>query len=299
MPFSIDERTKVALTAFILFCVSMLVTAQSARHPSVAENGGAVVAEVLSPFQIFNRWFQGGVVHVWSSYLALVHVREENEQLRDRLAVLEAENTALSELKHEAAELRGLLGVATEEPLTKVPAQVIGYDATQWVQSITIDRGSQHGIAPGMAVIERAGLVGQVIVAGPTTSRVLLVSDPASGVDGVVQSSRARGIVQGAGGLRCTWQFVLKEDEVAVGDRIMTSGLDGIYPRGISIGIVSAIDSRGSGLFRTIEVTPSVDVSLLNHVLVVTGQPRGPGAVRPLSKPVVPEGASFGEGGMR
>ena len=284
MAFPIDERTRVALTAFGLFCLSMFLTAQSARNPSIASSGGAIVSEILSPLQGLNRWTQGGIADVWRSYVALMGVREENVRLTERLAVLEAENSAIVELRNEVQDLRALLSISSDLPLSKVAARVIGYDATQWVQSVTIDRGTQNGIREGMAVIERSGLVGQVIVAGPTTSRVLLLSDPASGVDGVIQSSRARGIVQGAGGLRCTWQFVLKEDEVTVGDRVVTSGLDGIYPRGISIGIVSAIDSRASGLFRVIEVTPAVDITMLDHVLVITSLSPERTAVAPLSR---------------
>jgi len=275
----------MSLSALALFCLSMFLTAQTARDPSIAASGSVVVGEVLAPAQSLNRWLQGGVSGVWQEYFALVDVQNENVQLKSRLAILEQTNTQLLEMRHEVMQLRDLLAVETEDAGTRVPARVIGYDATQWVQSISLDRGSNHGIQVGMAVVARNGLVGQVMAVGPRTSKVLLITDPASGVDGIIQSSRARGTVLGAGGMECVWQFVLREDPVEVGDRLITSGLDGVYPRGIPIGVVASVDSRGSGMFRSIEVTPTVDFSLIDYVLVITSnQPLGTSAIRPLSK---------------
>ena len=280
-----DQRLRMTFSSLVLFCFAMFLTAKTARDPSIAASGSVVVGEVLAPAQSLNRWFVGGISGVWEDYFALMGVQQENIQLKSRLAVLEQANSQLLEMRHEVHQLRDLLSVETEDPSTRVSARVIGYDATQWVQSITLDRGSNSGIRIGMAVVARNGLVGQVMAVSPRTARVLLITDPASGVDGIIQNSRARGTVRGAGAMECVWQFVMKDEQVEVGDRLITSGLDGVYPRGIPIGVVSSVESRGSAMFRSIEVTPAVDFSLIDYVLIITSnQPDGVSALKPLSK---------------
>lgn len=266
---AIDARTRVALTAFALFLFAMFLTAQSAKNPKLAGFGGSFVGEILAPFQIANRWMQSGVFGSWSRYIELIDVKEENQSLRARLAVLEAQASKLIELQHEVVELRALMAIDLETDPKQITARVISFDTTQWVQAITIDRGRKHGVRPGLAVVNASGLIGQVVAAGPSVARVLLITDPVSGVDSVIQESRVRGVVQGAGGSKCSLQFVERSEEVKIGDRLATSGLDGVFPRGIPVGVVTQVDTRPSGIFKIIEVRPSVDLTALDYVLVL------------------------------
>lgn len=274
MAAAAGNRARVVATSFFLFCISLFLTAYSAKNPSMVRSGFAVFSEFLRPVQILNSSAHSSVTGVWDGYVSLIDVKEENKRLRERLNALESANSALLEFKDENVRLRGLLGIIQEGGMDGIAARVIGYDPSNWVQAITVDRGSQHGIEPGMAVVENEGVVGQVMSTSLGTSRVLLITDHGSGVDAIVQSNRARGVLEGSGGGTCKLLYVSVGEQVAVGDRIITSGMDGVYPKGLLLGVVSEIKSRSEGLFQSIEVKPSVVFSKLENVLIVTDSSR-------------------------
>jgi len=270
VPF--QNTTRVVATSLVLFFVAFALTAYSARNPSIGRVGAALASEMLRPIQALNRAVNRGVFGLWDAYIALVGVKSDNVKLMDRLAVLEAENSRLLEFEHENKRLRSLLGVSEITGLSGMVANIIAYDPSNWIQAVSIDRGSSDGVEVGMPVIEGNGVVGQVISAGVTSARVLLLTDHSSGVDSIIQGSRTRGIVEGSGGFQARWNYVLTEDEVAVGDRVITSGLGGVFPKGLLVGIVSDLGEKRSGkLFQHIEIKPSVDFSRLESVLVATG----------------------------
>jgi len=271
MAVAIDNRAKVAVTAFVLFCVSLVLTSWSARNSAVARVGSTVAGEVLYPFRSVSAAVFGRLADAWSGYVALTGVQDENRRLHERLAVLEADNARLLELRGEHERLRAILNMSEGRNLRGVGARVIGRSATSWTQTIDLDQGSGVGIAAGQAVIAGAGLVGQVIAAGPHTAQVLLITDHSSGVDALIQNTRARGIVEGVGEFLCRWRFVLVEDQVKIGDQVVTSGLDGVYPKGLVVGVVTDLERSEAGLFRNIALTPAVDLARLENVFVVTG----------------------------
>lgn len=291
MGSGVNNRTRVAGASLLLFSISLFLTAYSARNPALVSVGSGAVAELLSPVQRAWRWGFSGVAGVWNSYVAVWGARQESQQLKERLAALEQQNIKLQELQHENKQLSSLLQLKQESELSGIVARVIGYDASQWVQSLTIDRGTSDGVVIGAAVVEHNGLVGQVIAAAPNTAKILLITDPASGVDGIIQDTRARGIVEGAGPSQCRWRFVVREDEVRVGDRVLTSGMDGIYPRGVIVGTIDAADSKRSGLFQAIEIKPEVDFASLEQVFVVRRSDGVVGPVRPLNQNSAVSGA--------
>lgn len=265
-----DNRKSVVIATVVLFFVSLILASYSSRNAWVSEIGSVFVAESIRPFQAVVRGVGGTAVDYWGDYLALWDVHAENERLRARLELLESENSRLLEWESEITRLRGLLNIAQEEGLKGIAADVIGYDPSNWVQAITINRGSSDGLRSGLAVIKGNYVVGQVVAVSPRSARVLLITDHSSGVDSIVQSSRARGVVRGLGGEQCELNHVLIDEEVAVGDRIITSGMDGVFPKGLLVGIVLQIDKRGKGMFQNIRIRPSVKFSRLETVLVVT-----------------------------
>jgi rod shape-determining protein MreC len=261
---------RVSATSFALFCLALFLTSYSAKKPEIAQSGKYLFAEVVSPFQRTGSYLHGGVGGVWSEYVALREIRTENTALRSRLAALEAENAKIIEAQQENERLRNLLGIVERSTLRGVAASVIGHNPSSWAKTITIDRGTRDGIRTGMAVIETQGVVGQVISAGRTSAEVMLITDHTSGVDSIIQRTRARGVVEGSGGRFCRLRYVLKEEDLKVGDVVITSGMDGVYPKGLLIGIVSELDGNKRGLFQMLEVAPTVDFSRLENVLVVT-----------------------------
>ncbi|WKZ57418.1 MAG: rod shape-determining protein MreC [Bdellovibrionota bacterium] len=269
----VEKGRKAAGTALALFLLSTLLSAYTAKRPHIAGSLSGAFTEVLYPLLSSISSLRGGVGGIWDGYIALRGVKEENHELRRRLEVLEAQNSRLLELRHENDRLRGLLKVGEETQLSGVVADVIGYEASNWVQAITLNRGSADGVWVGTAAVDQEGLVGRVIAVSPSTSKVLLITDPTSGVDAIAQDTRAHGVVEGNGSTLCRWRFVLNDDEVKIGDRIITSGMDGLFPKGLLVGVVSAIEP-GDGLFQSVDVRPAVRLPHLESVLLLTGAQR-------------------------
>ncbi len=190
--------------------------------------------------------------------------------LQEQVNLVEAENSRLRELRHENTRLNTILNGISSQGFTGVVGTVIGYDPTGWVQSIIVNRGTADGVREHQPVIFGDGVVGQVVSAAPLTSQVLLIIDHASGVDAIVQRNRARGVLTGAGLYGCKLQYVELKEQVAIGDLVITSGLDGIYPKGLSLGHISKVNK--DTLFYSLELTPQVNFSRLESVFIVTGQ---------------------------
>ncbi len=279
----ISTRTHVAVASLALFVGALFLTAYSSRNPSVAKVGNALVLELIAPVSRLAEMVRNGVETVWGQYVHLVGTSAENELLVARVQELEGKLSALSEFERENARLRQMLSFSAENGLRSVAASVIGSDPSGWIRGIVIDRGSVHGVEPGMAVVHSKGIVGQVASVSSNASRVLLVNDHSSGVDVVVQGSRARGVVEGAGERVCELKFITKETPVKEGDLIITSGMDRVFPKGLIVGTIVDVDSQSGGLFQTVEVKPSVDFSRLEEVLIVFPQP-AVGTQQPLKK---------------
>ena len=154
-----------------------------------------------------------------------------------------------------------------------VAAEVIGQDPSSWFKSVTINKGEGDGVKRGMAVISPDGVVGQILKAAPHYATVLLVTDYNSAIDSIVQKTRARAIVEGSGENRCQLKYLLRTDEVNVGDVIVTSGLGGNFPKGLLIGEIRRVEKKGRGVFQYADLMPSVDLTKLEEVLVITESP--------------------------
>src|SRR5262249_30724941 len=137
-------------------------------------------------------------------------------------------------------------------------AQIIGRDPLPWFSTVTINKGEADGVQKNMAVLSPFGVVGQTTTISAHSARVLLITDHNSSVDGVVQRSRARGIVEGALDGRCLMKYLKRGEDVEVGDRVVTSGLDGIFPKGVIVGDVTRVTRGNRGLMQVAEVKPSV-----------------------------------------
>lgn len=268
----VQQNVKIFTTTVVLFFVALILTSYSSQNPAVTSVGMGLASEILAPAQSVTRSVYSGVDQFWSNYIALVSVVGEKERLEERLSTLESEYAKLIEFKHENARLRDLLKIKQSHDLLGVTGNVIAHDPSRWADTITLDVGSQDGVQSGQAVVMGGGVVGQVISSGISTSRVLLLTDPTSGVDAILQETRVRGVVEGKGEFRLFWNYVLNDHEISVGERIVTSGKDGIFPRGLVVGVVSDVVKTKGNLFQKIEVTPSVDFSMLETVMVITGK---------------------------
>jgi len=235
---------------------------------------GVVFLEVLRPLQSVTTNTSGRVSGLWGSYLDLVGVEADNQRLRERLRQLEAEHHRDTEIELENHRLQRLLDFRNDVPSQGVTAGVTGKDASGLFQTFTLDRGESDGVKAGMAVVAPDGVVGRIGQASPHASRVLLISDHNSGVDALVQRTRARGIVEGALNGGCSMKYIKRGDDVAVDDVVVTSGLDGIFPKGVLIGTVNHVTRKDVGLFQIAEVTPAAEFGKLEEVWVITTAPQ-------------------------
>ncbi len=212
--------------------------------------------------------------HIWESYVDLQDVNEENHVLKAQLAEMENEITTYREALIENRRLRQLLEIKKRAPWKSTVAHVVGTDIAPWRAVITIDVGRADGITPDMPVLCQGGLLGRVIDTSMHYSKVMLVTDYHSRIAAIVQRNRARGILKGDGARGCILDYVKKGVDVQSGDVIITSGLDGIFPKGLLIGKVKLVGRRErSDLFQYIGVKPTGNINEAEEVVVLMRPP--------------------------
>lgn len=234
------------------------------QFSTVHKLGLELVGAAQSVTTMVGGYFRG----VWSDYSELIDVRGENRRLREELAQYKAATTQYREAVATNVRLEKLLGLKEVLPDPTLTVRVVGFDPSPWYKTIIIDRGSSDGVQRGMPVVTVEGIVGQVIEASPHYAKVLLANDPNSAVDVVVQKNRVQGILKGDGE-RFVLHYVLRNADVEEGDEIITSGLGGVFPKGLSVGRVDKAVVSRSGMFKGIVVEPAANFSCLEYLIVI------------------------------
>lgn len=229
----------------------------------------SIAGFILSPSQNFFTQIIQSVSGSINHYFLLVDVARENDQLKLEVQRLISEKNQIIERLASQNRLAKLMAYEDDWDKKTVVASVIGRDATQWSKVVVINKGTQNGMRNHLAVVTDAGVIGQVIHAGVNTSKVLLIIDGRSAVDALFQDNRVSGVVVGMGEDECQLKFVPNTVDVKVGDTMLSSGLGGIFPKGLVIGKVSQVSRKKQGLFQEITLTPSSDLSRLEEVLVL------------------------------
>ncbi len=211
---------------------------------------------------------------VWESYIALTHARAENESLRRENAALRDANLQLREALVESGRLERIAAMREQFEIPMLPLEVVGQDVSPWFRALLLDGGRDDGVASGMPVITDQGVVGLVTATASRGARTMLLLDRQSAIHGIVQRSRARGIVRGLGTDRLEFELVVRGDDVAVGDVVIASGLGAVYPKGLRIGEVVEVEESLVGLTRRALIRPAVDLGRLEQVFVMLW--RGP-----------------------
>jgi rod shape-determining protein MreC len=276
------------LLVAMLAAFFVLASYQADRARTVSTARSAVVTAV-SPVQRLVATVVGGATSIWNSYVALVGAAAENEHLRAERDALERQARRLREMGRENERLRALVGIAKDLAPGWRVARVIGREPTHRYTSLTLDRGTADGVITDAPVIAPDGsLVGRVVEAGRWTSLVQLITDPLAGVGARLSSSRATGMVSGTGGPQLDLRYVNSLTEVQVGEEVLTSGEDAIYPAGLLLGEIASftfgppvpgtrsvpLTREQSALFLEIAVTPAIEVDRLETVLILdTRQP--------------------------
>jgi rod shape-determining protein MreC len=265
------RRNRVLASTLVVLAVGAALVIAGGGERLREDRLGRLFLEVMAPLQQVTMAVSRTLGHGVESLFAMLRARSDIEALRDRVRALQ-QTARLTEVELENERLRALLDFRETLAGDLLAARVIAHDATALSRTLTIDRGSADGVVKGAAVLAPAGIVGHVFLASFNAARVLLITDHNSGVDAVVQRTRARGIVEGTVDGHCGLKFVKRTEELLVGDLVVTSGLDGIFPRSTPIGRIVSVDKRGQGLFQYAIVEPAVDFDRLEEVLVARGR---------------------------
>jgi rod shape-determining protein MreC len=260
------QRTGVLFVAVLLLHV-VLISAQ------VNSKSGVPVLEAVT-FGIFSEaqptmtGVVSGVRRVWSGYIGLRHLKQENDALKRDLAAAQIAAQEQNALANRARGLEKLLELRDRTSLQTAAAEIIGTAPTQDFRTVTIDKGTREGLRPDMAVIAPAGVVGRIVVPSARSAKVQLLVDRNAAAGAIVERSRAQGVVVGVGGDLLEMEYVSEGYDLAVGDVVVTSGIDGIYPKGFVIGRIESMERIG-GAYKRVVVRPAVDFNGLEEVLVV------------------------------
>ena len=241
------------------------------RHP----DSGSVrlirmwTVSALSPLERAIVSTGHGFRGLWSGYVDLRSVRQDNRRLREENQQLKIQQALWEQDSSQAHRLQALLDFKQHFIHQTLAAQVIGSSGTETSRVLYLDRGSHDGVKPDMAVITPDGIVGKVARSFANTSQVLMITDHTSGVGGLLESSRLHGIVSGTPHGDLALRYIMQEETVQKGDRVLTSGGDRIFPKGLQIGTISEIGRGGDG-FYSLTLTPAANLNRLEEVLVVT-----------------------------
>ena len=269
---------------FVVVVVAHLVLisaqARTERGVSILES---VVFGMFAEVQRAATSGVGTVQGTWDDYFALQEVRRENESLKREVEQLRIGLQEERNIARQARTLEEMLDLRREFPLQTTGARVIGGGASSLFKSITIDKGTQDGVKSDMAVIAPAGVVGRIVQPTARAAKVQLLLDSGAAAGAIVERSRVQGLVVGTGdSLRL--EYIPSTADIKVGDRLVTSGIEGIfpappvikgqYPKGFVIGEIESLE-RGAGKFTNVVVRPAVDFVSLETVLVVLDRPAG------------------------
>ena len=263
-----EYRFYIILFAFILIPVIAIDT--STRAPRDYRFYDKVIVTITAPIQGAISWTLEQLASGFENYVYLLHTRKENVALLEENRSLLNSIANLRETEQENLRLKKLLHFEEANKLETIVARVVAKDVSTEFRAIRINRGESSGVRRNMAVVTDQGIVGRVLRTTAHTADVVTVLDLLSAVDVINERSRARGVMEGLNDEVAQLKFTIRTDDYQPGDLLISSGLGGIFPKGIPAGTVSRVNRKPFGISQDVEVTPSVDFSKLEEVLVIT-----------------------------
>ena len=271
------KNYRIVIFVVSLFVAALIMISYHVKYDSGTGYVKKLVLQAAAPVQMALSAAIRNIGDSWARYVYLVGLQDENAALQRRIHDINAELILYKEGYLEAQRLRRHLALQDEYDHQMIAARVIGREQAAISKTILINKGSLHGLKIGMPVLTPPGLIGRLTDVSWHSSRVLLLTDERSNVDVLLQRTRVQGILRGAGPRGCTIKYVSKMQDVKEGDMVISSGMSNVFPKGLLIGVVHSVDRGEVGLFINIRVTPFVDLSKLEEVLVLnTEAPRRP-----------------------
>lgn len=266
-------RHKGAVISVMLFVTSLLLVLTPGEEGTIQRKSRSYFLTLISPVQKLINSVCEDVVSIWNNYIYLVNLKEENQKLESDYNKISSKYQNLITLYNEAEKknrrLEEILGF-TESSLYRLePARVIGRDPLVYSSTIVVDKGADDEVITGMPVISSSGIVGVVIAVSKSSSRIMLINDKNSRIDVLFQDNRARGILEGSGDGSIRIAYVDRKEDIKAGDIVVTSGMGGIFDKGLLVGEVLEVNKASYGMFQEIIVTPKTDLDRIEEVLIV------------------------------
>lgn len=290
-------RDLILVAGLLLFPFATFMTrGPQGRDPMMVDRG---LISLSSYVQRAFAWVLDGSASVWNGYAALRGVEAENKALREENQALKSRAQGLESLRAENDGLRAILAYQEKSPGPRVVAKVVGVDPSSTRHAVRIDRGASDHVESGMAVITVDGVAGYVERVTSSTADVILITDATSrmGVSG--ERSGKRAIATGTGNkneVELRLDFALRKDDFQEGDVMVTSGTDGIYPRGLKVGTLSRVERKSSGMFQGGVIRPAVDPGAVQEVMVLPRVEVGPPQAAPPTRTPPPVQGTGGAG---
>ncbi len=263
-----QQKAPWILAALLLAQVVLMST--NARHPDSEQSVLRIwIVTAFEPVVGVVDSVLSSVKGVGASYIDVRHAREENIDLREKVDQLTAERNNALERAAELDLLRTQLALPARPQYRELAANVISRDASLWFRRLTIDRGSLNGVKRDMPVTTAGGIVGRVISVGPNFAMVQVITDKRAGLGAMLQASRAMGEVHGLDKDRIELKNISSSEKVEVGESVVTTGLDGIYPKGLLVGVVESVEADPNAPWHRIVIKPAAPVDRVEHVVVL------------------------------
>ena len=263
------KKHQSIIIACLLVIISLIILSYSVKQPNKDSFFRRLVLEAAAPLADMITVSFKGLNEVWKRYIILVGMEEENRRLKKDNALLTQEIIQYREGYLEGIRLQKLLALQEKVKYPTITARVIDRDQTSIIKTILINKGTSHGLRVDLPVVADQGVVGRIIEASWHASKILLLIDENSNIDALVEETRIQGILQGAGSSGCSLKYIPKTETVALGNIVISSGLSGLFPKGLLLGVVKNVDKTNSGLFQKIDIAPFVDFARLEEVTVI------------------------------
>lgn len=266
---SFSKRYRIIIILVIFLVISLFIFSLNAKPSGTTGFFKKLALELVTPLEGGIDALFRSIGDAWRRYIFLVETGERNRELTAKVAQLTREVNESREMTLECLRLREVLDIKSELDYRSVAARVVGKLRPSVFKTLMINKGTADGIYEGCPVVAVDGIVGRVIETSWDVSKVLLLIDYNSNIDAMVQKTRVEGILQGCGEIGCNLKYIQRSGQVTLGDVVVTSGLAGVFPKGLIIGRVSMVEKENAGLFQKIRVSPSIDLTKLEEVLVL------------------------------
>ena len=266
------RKYKTAIFIVTILVIAVIMFSYNLKYGADGSFFRKIVLEAVAPAQKVLSASVTSVKDDWLRYVLLVGIEEENKNLKNKINEFKATLILYQEGYLEAQRLRKLLSLTDDYHYHFISARVIGREQAALSKTILINKGTAHGLKTGMPVIAPPGLIGRLVDVSWHASKVLLFIDENSNVDAIVQRTRMQGIISGAGPRGLILKYISKTQDVKEEDVIVSSGMGGVFPKGLLIGQVSHVDRQAASLFLKINVAPFVDFSKLEEILILASE---------------------------